>query len=277
MTRFDGQRVALLESRKSEELAVLVQRMGGRPICVPTVREVLRQDDVGPVLSRLAARQYSMVAVLTAAALEALLTEADRRGRRDDVIAALRGCTIAARGPKPLLSLRRCDLQAQVVTAKPHTSEELLTALASVDVDGRDVLVLHYGERSATASAALAARGARVEDLCLYEWALPEDLTPLRTLVRDTLDARVDAVLFTSQVQLRHFLLVASGMDLERELIAALRDRVTVASIGPVCSRALRSVGVIPDVMPAAPNSPSLISAVAEYLSMFRPPEETAS
>src|ERR1019366_1399236 len=38
----DGARVALLESRMESELASLVRRHGGEPVCVPAMREVER-------------------------------------------------------------------------------------------------------------------------------------------------------------------------------------------------------------------------------------------
>lgn len=277
MPRFDGHRVALLESRKAGELATLVQRFGGTPLCVPSVREVLREGDFGPALQRLVNGEFGCVAVLTAAAFDALFAEAERRHMADAVAAALRATTIAARGPKPLLALRRRGLTPQVVTARPHTSDDLLSALEAIDVSGTRVLVLHYGERSEAFSTALTARGAAVEDLSFYEWALPEDMGPLQVLVRDTVEHRVDTMLFTSQVQFRHLLVAARQVGLEDELIGALRDRVIVGSVGPVCSRVLRAAGIVPDVMPHFPNGASLIQAVAEYVSMFDFNGETTS
>jgi len=43
----------------------------------------------------------------------------------------------------------------------------------------RSVALVHYGERNTALSAALRSRGARLDEVCPYEWALPEDLAPL--------------------------------------------------------------------------------------------------
>ena len=43
--------------------------------------------------------------------------------------------------------------------------------------------VVHYGERNGVLAAALQAQGASVEELCLYEWLLPDDLGPLQALI----------------------------------------------------------------------------------------------
>lgn len=274
MRPLEGRKIALLESRKAADIAAMVQRFGGTPICVPSVREVLRDTDLGPLLTRLTGGGFDIVVSLTAAASDALFSEATRHNVLDEVIAALKHTTLACRGPKPMLSLKRRGLTPQIVTGKPHTIDELLEALSAVDVHGANILLLHYGEHSDVLSTALVGRGAHVEDLCLYDWALPEDLEPLETLVRDTLAGRIDAMLFTSQIQLRHLMQVATTIELNTPLTVALREHVIVGSVGPVCSRALRAVGIVPDVMPQSPNGPSLIQAVADYMSMFQEPTE---
>jgi len=274
MHRLEGRTVALLESRKSDDMASIVRRMGGVPVCAPSVREVLRAQDVRPAMARVIDRSVDLVVVLTAAACEALFAEAERQGILSGVVDALNQTTIAARGPKPLLSLRRRGLAAGVVTGKPHTTDELMTALSTRDLEGSRILLLHYGEPNDVLSAGLTARGAHIEDLSLYEWALPEDLAPLNTLIDDTLSGRIDAALFTSQIQFRHLLSVAESRNQTTDLLRKLRDDVVVGSVGPVCSRALRASGIVPDVMPHLPNGPSLVQALADYYSMFTPPEE---
>jgi uroporphyrinogen-III synthase len=275
MRPLDGQRVALLESRKAADVAAMVQRLGGTAICAPSVREVPRDADIRPVLARLIADDYDLVVLLTAAASDALLAEADRHGLLAPVVAAFRRTTVACRGPKPMLSLRRHGLIPQVVTDKPHTTDELLASLAPMSLAGANVLLLHYGEPSSTVSSALVSGGATVEDLCLYDWALPEDVTPLEALIADTLAGRIDVMLFTSQIQFRHLFDVASAMQVNDALTVALREHVIVGAVGPVCARAIRASGIVPDVMPRAPNGPSLIQALADYLAMFNDPEST--
>ncbi|MBI3953366.1 MAG: uroporphyrinogen-III synthase [Chloroflexi bacterium] len=130
---------------------------------------------------------------------------------------------------------------------------------------GKSVVVVQYGERNALLGEALRARGARVEELCLYEWLLPEDVGPLRALVKDVTGGRVDAVAFTSQVQARHLFQVAAGLGQAPELAAALNNHTVVASIGPTCTAALRRFGVEPQVVPEHPKMGHLIVALAQH------------
>src|SRR5262249_16214106 len=129
-----------------------------------------------------------------------------------------------------------------------------------------DVALLHYGERNEPLADALRNRGARLEELCLYEWQLPENVDPLRELIADVLQARVDVVAFTSKVQCRHLFQIAATMGCAGDLADALNAKTTVAAIGPVCRAALREHGVTSDVMPATPKMAPMIAAIAEYL-----------
>ncbi len=252
----------------------MVTRLGGTPILAPAVRERPTGEDAGPLLERLIAGSFRMAIVQTGAAVTALFAEADRRGKLDAVRDALAAMTIVSRGAKPQTALKRQGLAAHVVTIKPHTSHELLEALGSADLAGLPVMLLHYGERNAPFAEALAARGAVVEDVCLYEWALPEDLAPLHQVIRRIIAHEVDALLVTTQVQFRFLLEVAARSGDVQALVAALNAHVIVGAVGPVCAAALRAGGVIPHVMPSLPNSASLVGAVADYFQLTAREEE---
>jgi uroporphyrinogen-III synthase len=99
------------------------------------------------------------------------------------------------------------------VTAEaPYTLAEVVRGLEGAGVGGLGVAVLHYGERSEELSSAIRDLGASVVDLSLYEWRMPEDSEPLEGLIREVIAGTLDVVAFTSQVQLRHLLLVSERM-----------------------------------------------------------------
>ena len=143
-----------------------------------------------------------------------MLREAERLGRLDATLAALRAATTVCRGPKPSAALRRYDVPVRIAPVEPYTTTELLDALSDLDLAGKGVALVHYGEPNHALADALRARGAALEELCLYEWMLPEDVEPLKTLVGELVDGRVEAIAFTSQVQWRHLFQVA--VDLGR-------------------------------------------------------------
>jgi uroporphyrinogen-III synthase len=261
-------RIAVLESRLGQDIATLVRRLGGIPVAAPSVREIPRGDDVQAFVDGVTGGRFLLAISQTGAGATTLLRDADELGRLQEVLDGLRRTTVACRGPKPLSVMRKNNIPVHVTTEKPHTTRELLLALANVDVQDRDVLLVHYGEPNVPMAAALAARGARLTEVCPYVWALPDDVSPLETIVTDAIAGRLEAMLFTNQIQCRHLFQVARAMNLAPALAAALNDTVVVGAVGPVAADALRAAGVTPDVMPASPNMASLITAVADYFEL---------
>jgi uroporphyrinogen-III synthase len=241
----------------------------------PSVREVPRPEETAAFVETLASGRFSVVIFQTGVGASALLREAERQGRLPDVISAIRAATLVCRGPKPTAVVRRYGLEPGIVPRKPFTTKEVLEALAPVTLAERDVALAHYGERNTALADALRARGARLGEVCPYEWALPEDVEPLRALVRDPA-AQLDAIAFTSQIQVRHLFAVASAMGLAATLADTLSRDVIVAAVGPVCAEALKGMGVTPDVQPADPKMGPLMMALAEYIELTREGGEVA-
>jgi uroporphyrinogen-III synthase len=111
-----------------------------------------------------------------------------------------------------------------------------------VDADGARVAVQEYGVSNADLLDGLRARGAQVTVVPVYQWALPEDLAPLRAAVAALAQREIDVALFTTGVQVVHLWEIARQMSLEAELTLGLRH-VVIASIGPTTSEELRRRG----------------------------------
>jgi uroporphyrinogen-III synthase len=260
-------KVALLEARMSAELAAMVERQGGTAYSVPAVRETAIESpaDAAKFVDALCAKRFQVVVFMTGAGASALLKEADNRGQRDAALAALRSAKTVCRGPKPVAVLRRNDVQVDITAAEPHTTVELLQALEAVNLQGQTVGLVHYGERNETAAGRLKDRGAAIEEVCLYEWRLPEDVVPLERLVGEIIDGKVDAIAVTSQIQIRHLFQIADRIGRHAELADALNRKTVVAAVGPVCATALRSFGVVPHVQPSHPKMGPMLVALADY------------
>lgn len=262
-------RIVLLEARMRDEMADLIRRNGGRnPVCVPAVREVTRDCgmEVAGFLERMVARAIHMLVFFTGVGVKTLCEEAEKLGRQEELLAALRNITIVCRGPKPSAVLRRYAIPFAASAREPYTTAELLEALAPFDVAGRVVGIVHYGEYNATIAHELRTRGADLDELLLYEWQLPEDTQELRELVGELLRGEVDAIVFTSQVQARHLFMIADKLQLAGRLSEALNSRTIVASIGPTCTGILRSYGVTPHVVPDHPKMGHLVKALTKYM-----------
>jgi uroporphyrinogen-III synthase len=269
MDGFQGRRIALLEARMSGELAEMISRRGGEPLSAPAVREAPRDcsDQVEALIGALAEGAVQVVVFMTGVGATALFKEADRLGRLPELLDSLRAVTTVCRGPKPVGVLTRNGVPVRATARSPYTTTELLDTLTGLDLPGKGVAVLHYGEREPRLIDAIVAMGGRPLELWLYQWLLPEDIAPLRHAIDEIITGRVDALVVTSQVQARHLFQVAAEMGKDATLAGALTGRVTVAAVGPTCAAALRDLGVTPHVVPESPKMGPMINDLAAYLA----------
>lgn len=255
-----GLAVMAFESRRAGELESLIRRHGGVPLVVPSMREVPLQAGAAlDLLRELEAGAIKMVIVLTGVGLRTLA----ERCPPERLAASLARTTLVARGPKPIAELRKLGLMPQVSVPEPNTWREILSTLdAQAPVRGLRVAVLEYGVTNEELITELERRGADVLRVALYRWALPEDPRPLQEAVSRLATSGVDFVLFTSRRQVEHVISTASELGLADALVDRARLMV-VASIGPVCSEALRRHGLPVDLEPEHPKMGHLVVAVA--------------
>ncbi len=268
MNALGGKKIALLETRLGSELAKLVERQGGTAIVFPALREATidASAEVAELIVGLSAGLIDLIIFQTGVGVAALLKEAEKIERLEELLAALDQITKVCRGPKPTAVLARHGLKPDVTALEPYTTADVLAALTSCELNQRGVALLHYGERNLALAQGLSAYGARLTELCLYEWQMPEDTTPLKQLIAQ-LDQRVfAAVVFTSQIQARHLFQVAGDDEAQAALADSLNHKTVTASIGPTCSAALRSLGANPRVEPEHPKMGPLVSALAKRL-----------
>jgi uroporphyrinogen III methyltransferase/synthase len=187
-------------------------------------REPRPAAEVDQVVERIG--DYSLVC-LTSPNGAALLLEALERTGRD--ARALAGVIVAAIGPGTAAELRRGGIRADVVAPR-SIAESLVEALADVPVAGRRVLVARAAEARDVLPTALAERGARVEELALYD-------TVAESLDGEQLEAAAgaDYVTFTSSSTVRFFLESLNG---------SFPAGARVVSIGPVTTATAREHGL---------------------------------
>lgn len=243
----------------------MIERLGGRARCAPSMRELPRPEspEAFAFAETLLAGGYDMVIFLTGVGARTLMAMIETRHPRARIIEALGKVTRVARGPKPVAALREWRLAPDVLAPEPNTWREVLTALDEAGpLAGRRIAMQEYGESNEVLIAALRERGAEVTPVGVYNWALPEDLGPLQEAIRAAVDGQTDVVTFTSAQQVRHVLQVAAEMELEGAFRTAL-EGVLIASIGPTCSEALRAAGLGVDFEPDRVKMAHLVRGLA--------------
>lgn len=248
-----GLRVAVFQARHAEAMANLIRKAGAEPLGAPTMREV--PLTVGPELEafveHLRRGEVEVLLVLTGVGHRALVEVLQPIVSAEELAQLLSSVTLAARGPKAVAAIRELGLSPEVTAPAPHTWQDLYGALRKYMVlQGALVGLQQYGVPHRRLTEALASSGARVVQVPVYRWELPENLAPIEHSLDEIIAGKVQVALFTSAPQAGHLLKVAEGRGQADALKEALGN-MAVGSVGPSCTEGLRELGLEPDFEPS--------------------------
>jgi len=266
---FAAANVLAFESRRAKEMAELIRLNGGNPFIAPALVEVPleRNEAAFAFADRLYNGGFDMVVFLTgvgARLLHRILTTRDPENRFPE---ALRRVTVAARGPKPTAVLREWQVPIAVSVPEPNTWRELLAAVQSRHE--KRVALQEYGRSNVELLDGLRAQGRTVTPVPVYQWQLPDDTAPLADALERLLAGRFDAALFTTSVQIEHFLQFAAERGQNKEAAEFLRN-LFIGSIGPDTTEALRARGLNPTMEPSHPKMGILVREAAEKYAQVK-------
>lgn len=265
---FDGIRVLSLESRRAVEAAKLIRTYGGEPLTAPAMREVPIDSDTAILefAEALIAGAFDLVIFTTGVGVRALIKTISERGDRDKFLTALRSVKIAARGPKSSTALRELGVPIAVIAPEPFTWRALVQAMEDKfggGLTGMNVAVQEYGTSNPELLTALAEKSVSITRVLVYQWALPEDIQPMREAVIALAHGHVDVVLFMNAGQVAHLFLIADRMGYTDALYEGLRS-TAIGSIGPSTTEGLSMYRLAPDFEPSQSKMGFLIKEFAE-------------
>ncbi|GAC1319460.1 MAG: uroporphyrinogen-III C-methyltransferase [Thermoleophilaceae bacterium] len=234
-----GRSVIVTRARpQASALAARLAELGARVVESPAIRiEPRPPAEVDPKLAAIA--DYELVCLTSPNAAALLLASLERAGYDARVLA---GARVAAIGPGTAAELERGGIRPDVLPER-SVAESLVEALATTPVEGRRVLVARAGEARDVLVDALAARGAHVDVVALYDTRAEADARP----------QPADYVTFTSSSTVRFFLASQS-------VPAGAR----IVSIGPVTSATVRELGHRVDVEARSHDIDGLVEALVE-------------
>lgn len=262
--------VAILEARAGEHLAGLVEKRGGIPLLAPALEEIPDVDPqaIAALIGAWRTNPYKVAIFQTGVGTRALFKTTDELGLTAELLELLRASTVVVRGPKPVGELNARGVALAHRAASPFTTADVLNCIVNIDLAGARVLVQQYGAANRELRDALESRHAVVDEVSTYRWGLPSNVEPLHHLLDALQRKQVDAVVFTSAVQIHNFHAVAELAGRAGDLVNLLNGCV-IGSVGPVCSRALRSFGVHPTFEADPPKlGPLLVGLEAALASV---------
>jgi uroporphyrinogen III methyltransferase/synthase len=261
-----GRRVVVTRARaQASGLAATLRDLGAEVVELPAIRiePRIESDEVRRAVGRIG--EYALICLtspngvrllfeaLGAAGLDARALAGGKKNEQvEQGVAGATGrppesTAIAAIGPGTARALAEHGIAADVVPER-FVAEALVEALASVEVEGRQVLIARAAEARDILPDALRERGAEVDVVSLYE-TVREEPAP------EAIEAAqaADYVTFTSSSTVRN-------------LTEALGDRfpqdARIVSIGPISSEAVRDAGLEVDVEAEHHDIDGLIAAL---------------
>ncbi|GAB3146516.1 uroporphyrinogen-III synthase [Microbispora hainanensis] len=240
-----GFTIGVTATRRSEELAALLERRGARVVRAPAIRIVPLAEDAGLLAATRACLEAPVddVVITTGVGFRGWMAAAEGWGLSADLNAHLGNARLLARGPKARGAVRAAGL-VDFWTPATESCEEVKEYLLAQDLHGRRIAVQLHGEPLDSFVAALREAGAEVIEVPVYRWLPYRDTSPLRRLISQAITGSVDAVAFTSAPAVLAMLGAARADGLEDALLAAFGSRVVAACVGPVTAGPLTQRGV---------------------------------
>ncbi len=263
---FNGLRVAALESRRRDDMVRLIERYGGIPFVSPSMREVPIEENREAIdfAYRVTTGEIGITIFLTGVGFKHLIAVVERQMDRQRFLNALADTVTIARGPKPVAAMKEVGLQPSFRAPEPNTWREVLQVIDQhVPIVNQTVGIQEYGITNYSLVAGLEARGARVVNVRVYQWELPEDIEPLESNLRAIVAGERDVLMITSAHQAVNILRLANQLQMEEAFREALRSMV-VASIGPTTTEMMQHLELPVDVEPAHPKMGHLVQTAAE-------------
>jgi len=266
-----GRRIVVTRARdQAGEIIERLEELGAQVVLSSPVRILPPDDETALDEACSHAAMYDWV-VFTSANGVRFFLEHFLAGQGD--IRELKGPRLCTVGPATAESLRRFGLRVDVVPAE-HRADAIVEALGAVaPVAGARVLLPRSDIAREGLPEALRKAGARVDEVTAYRTAQdPSWRGGESDVYKMLLDAKVDAVMFTSASGVRAF---ARGLG-EDQAVDLLRT-TAVASIGPVTAEAAQQLGIETTVMPTDYTVPALIEALIAHFSAGRDLPEPAA
>jgi uroporphyrinogen-III synthase len=281
-----GLTVAVTGSRRASELAQLITNLGGVPYVAPTVGIEIREDvdqQLEDLVRKMAGGALDYAVFMTGPGVYRLISTAHRLGLERELVDRLNRTYIIARSHKPEKILERYGVRVSLVPSD-NTSEGIAREMRKLDLHGKSVAILWYGDSHPILPATLARGGAKVFEAMAYTYSLelkasgaevlaavgfkslpPED-KKIRQLIDDLAGGRIHIITFTSPPSARNLFRFAEAHDLEDDLRRSLNEEVLVVAVGPPTRHAIEEHGVHVDIMPDVYKLGPMMRAIVDYL-----------
>ncbi len=237
-----GKRIAVPEMRELEIFASLLERRGAEVLRCPlvTIYDTPHSAQVLAVAMRIAEGGFDDFVLITGEGLTRILSCINKHdpALQERFIAGLQKVRTITRGPKPARVLRSLGLKPHV-EAKEATSDGVIEALKPFDLKGRRVALQLYGnDPNIKLTRFLQERGVELTTVAPYVYGNAADDVTVKALLERMAAGEVDAIAFTSKLQIERLVNQQPAPLVRRAL-----TKTKIAAVGPIVAEAIRAAG----------------------------------
>jgi uroporphyrinogen-III synthase len=267
-TMMEGKRVVIAGARKFEEFSTLIEKQGG----IPVVRSMqgtvyLAENAVEKDLRQLVVNGADWMVFITGVGTDTLFAQAEKLGIHSEFLRIVEQSKIAARGYKTFAALKKMGIKPDVVD-DDGTNRGLIKALEDMDFRDQRVVVQLHGEPAPGLIRFLEGRGAIVTQLLPYQH-IPPDSHVVEMLCQELTDGKVDAVCFTTGLQVRNLFHYAKQHGYYHLIKRAFSDKVVAVSIGKLTAEPLVEEGIERILIPESERMGAMIYELRNYYSFL--------
>ena len=262
-----GKTIAITRPRgQAEAAAKMIEKRGGKPYFIPTI-EIKGPSDPKPIkkfIGELQKGEVDYVIFMSVNGVRYLLSVAESLSRLDETLEGLKKTVTIAVGPRTAQELKAHQIQVNLVPSK-YTSEGILQSLKQLDISGKAIRIPRTSSATPVLKEKLLEMGASVQEVYVYESALPVDPNLKEKFFRDLTAEKIDAIIFGSASCAKNLFKMLSDQISSEKLSDLMNSKVPVVAIGPVTAGALVEMGVKVDVMPDKHLFEEAVAALARY------------
>lgn len=237
-----GKRIAVPEMRELEVFSSLLERRGAEVLRCPLVRiyDTPHSADVLAFAVKVADGGFDDFVLITGEGLTRILSCINKYepALQERFIEGLGRMRTITRGPKPARVLRQLGLRPHVEATSP-TTPGVIDALKSLQLEGRRVALQLYGnDPNMSLQTYLKERGAQLTTIAPYVYGNAADTATVTALLERMAAGEVDAIAFTSKLQIERLV-----SEQPAQLVKRALARTKIAAVGPIVAESIRAHG----------------------------------
>jgi len=251
---------------QAEEAAKIIEKKGGKPYFVPAI-EIKGPSDLSQIkkfIDELQNDEVDYVIFMSVNGVKYLLGAAESLGKSDETAEGLKNTITIAVGPRTAQELKTRQIHVNLIPSK-YTSEGIAESLGQLDISGKSIRIPRTSGATPALKEKLGEMGALVQEVYVYESALPVDQNLKKKFFQDLTAEKINAIIFGSALCVKNLFKMLNELISPERLRDLMNSKLTVVAIGPVTAEALGEMGVKVDVMPDKHLFEEALTALARF------------